>query len=115
MASNQGTFNYENSNTGIFTDPGIGAPFLQFSETPGATGWRFYMIGSDLWVRDSSNVSSLFVFGGGPTGPQGAMGFRGYQGPIGPTGPAGGGGGGSGATGATGLNHRLPIERKAEA
>lgn len=105
MSSNEGNLNFSDTVTGVYTTPGVGTPFLEISGTQGATGWRLYTDGGDLYFRDPAGVSTIYA-PGGPTGPQGIQGPRGYAGPggsMGPTGPAGGGGGGgSGETGPTG-------------
>jgi hypothetical protein len=112
MSSNQGTLNFGDNVTAVFTNPGVGTPFLEFSATQGATGWRIFVDGSNLYLRDPSGDSNLFVLGG-PTGPEGPRGPRGYVGPggggggggtgyTGPTGPSSGGGGGTGYTGPQG-------------
>jgi hypothetical protein len=79
----QGELNYDGQE--VFTNPGIGTPFIELTPTAGITGYRIYTVGSSLYVRDTNNVSTLWT----STGPTGAQGPRGYQGTLGPGGPTG--------------------------
>jgi len=91
----QGELNYDGKE--VFTNPGIGSPYIELTPTAGVTGYRLYTLGSSLYVRDTNNVSTLWT----STGPTGAQGPRGYQGQIGPQGQ-GGSGAFTGPTGYTG-------------
>ena len=92
----QGELNFDGQE--VFTDPGVGTPFIELTPIAGQTGYRLFTIGSSLYVRDTNNVSTLWT-STGSTGPHGP---RGYQGQIGPTGQ-GGTATNTGATGPTGL------------
>jgi len=89
-----GTLQFDNVE--VFTNPGVGTPFIELTSAPGVTGFRLYTEGSNLIVRDTMNQSTIFGTAGptGATGPRGlqgnpGIGIQGIKGDTGATGPAG--------------------------
>jgi len=53
-----GTLQFDNVE--VFQTPGVGTPFLELTSAPGVTGFRLYTEGSNLFVRDTNNNSTIF-------------------------------------------------------
>ena len=75
-----GTLQFDNVE--VFQTPGVGTPFLELTSAPGVTGFRLYTEGSNLFVRDTNNNSTIFGTSGatGATGPRGPQGNPGHPG-----------------------------------
>lgn len=105
MCSNQGDMSYQSN--AVFTNPGIGTPFLTITDTPNTAGYTI-LISSSVFSIQYPDGHIVPWESMGLTGATGAQGHRGYQGPpgipgLGVTGATGATGyGATGLTGATG-------------
>jgi hypothetical protein len=71
------------NNVEVFTEPGIGTPFLEIKSEPGVTGFKFFTVGSTLYLRDAEGSTAVMGVGtgnAGNTGPAGVTGPRGFPG-----------------------------------